>query len=366
MIDKNQSIELRLDSWIHGVESELVEFKQQWQDLDLGAGKADFIKAVLALANSAHSDQSAFLVIGIKNQLGSDRVLGVDHSPSEEQLNQILASYTQPVPSIRLHQSLVGERRMDVLEVRYDKFRRHYATRDIGNALSSSVVYLRRGPTIGIATIAAVELMIRQKSANLGPITDAEPVVSGFVEIPSVSSYPKIVGRIQNVIQEPVSVMMTWNVVWAMNPRALARPAGYIGHNLYPRETKEDECVLSQIHFCVDRKAVERGSFAGDRWFDVTWTVHFRNRDGQTAGRDHYVRLRSRFSPARTSRRSLVQLRGSAYVTSFPSWYGSARPSSTRGAGCPAFSRSATLMAETITLSGTAFSSTLSSSVHTH
>ncbi len=277
-----------IGGWLKERESNLLEFKREWYELSSKAGKAEFVKDVLALANSTVPTKSGFLVIGIEDD-GEERLVGVPHSPTAEQLAQILASWIEPVPDVSFQQVDVSGTTIDVLEVAHAPFRPYYAIRDFPQVLSTNLVYVRRGPTIGTLTIPELEIMIRQKGAILKTVASSDPVVSGFIEIPNAGSPFRLVGRVQNISDRPVILSTVWNVVWARDARAVYRRPSFSGRTLYPGEAVEDENDLSSVYFYVEGTQVARGTDVGNRLFDVRWNVHYRDHQGFFQSAEHFI-----------------------------------------------------------------------------
>jgi hypothetical protein len=280
-----------ITEWVHSREGDLLEFKREWPDLFGGEGKVAFVKQVLALANTTRPQEPGYLVFGFGDEPGPNRVVGVSASPKEEQVNQILASYTHPVPAIDLSRIELGHKVIDVVRVKHDPYKPHYATRRAGNLLSDSVAYVRRGPIIDTATMVEVESMMRQKNANFQPMLNPVPIECGFVEIPIPGTYPRVMGRIRNISGHPVTIMTSWNAVWAADQRAVDRSGSFNELKLFPGEAREDEKLLSSIHFYIEGEPVGRRGYSNERWMDLTWTVHYREPDGFIKTIEHFVRI---------------------------------------------------------------------------
>ena len=278
--------------WLSSAETDLLEFKQEWYDFELKAGKAEFVKDVLALANTTRPGEHGYLVVGVRDK-GPDRLLGVEGGPSAEQLAQVLAAWSQPAPAFHLHRVLRDGVRLDVVEVRHEPFRPHYATRDLEPRLRSNAVYVRRGPTIGTLTIPELETMIRAKGDRLNDGSSSHPIQTGFVELPDLRPGLRIVGRVLNVSEDPITIHTTWDVVLAKEPRAIDRTGSVGGRKLLPGESLEDEKDLSRVHFYLDGESIGNQQLISDRWYDVTWSVHFRDRNGFLTPLSHFFRVSS-------------------------------------------------------------------------
>src|SRR5690242_3265402 len=107
--------------WLNGLvsspESRLTEFKREWYNLEATSGKAELTKDVVALANSLEPDQMGVIVIGIEDPARGSAVAGVSIHPTAEQVSQILASYSEPVPHAEYAALAYQEKSIGVLGV---------------------------------------------------------------------------------------------------------------------------------------------------------------------------------------------------------------------------------------------------------
>ena len=53
---------------IEAGETDLVEFKREWWDLDLKLGKGQFVRNVLAMANVVTAAEPGFIIIGVEDR----------------------------------------------------------------------------------------------------------------------------------------------------------------------------------------------------------------------------------------------------------------------------------------------------------
>jgi len=128
-------------------ENERIDFKREL-DLSLADNKAEFIKDVIALANSAPNGVG-YLLIGVDD---TKYITGIDDL-EEEQIQQI--AYTYVSPAAKIHCSLVSMSRSGTLSVGVIEVHRttrpHKVARSIGR-LSQNEVFVRRGSTASKAT----------------------------------------------------------------------------------------------------------------------------------------------------------------------------------------------------------------------
>src|SRR5262245_44863251 len=129
--------EAHLAALIEAGESDLLEFKREWWDLDSGATKGRFVRDILAMANALGPGEIGFIVVGIEDHRAGGAVVGVSESPTQEAVAQILDIYTNPVPRIRLHDVALKGKRLSVIEVAWSDGHPHYATRDVDTILLS-------------------------------------------------------------------------------------------------------------------------------------------------------------------------------------------------------------------------------------
>ena len=262
-------------------EDDLLEFKQAWPDLSTVPAKAEFVKHILAIANSTQEDRAGYIIFGVEDARRGGAVLGLSVQPSLETVSQILAAYTMPVPDARLHHSACGNKTIAIMGVFRNAFHPYWATRDVPGVLANNVVYIRRGSTVGTMTMAEVEVAIRQKDVRIGrPIVDV-PLQAGFVEQGSLSGPRGAVVRVVNVSGEPVtSISVVVDVSLVVDPSLRCREQLVVNGTLEPGRSLESEIRLNQLHFLKDGKLVEWQAKAYFRAVDVRLHVNYRDRLG--------------------------------------------------------------------------------------
>jgi tetratricopeptide (TPR) repeat protein len=124
-------------------ESYRLDFKREL-DLNSSENRAEFVKDILALANSAST--SGYLVIGVED----DKKIVGSNIWSEEQVQQIAHTYI--TPAVRIHCSFVSlaELKIGVIEVVGDS-KPHKIARALGK-LNQDEVFLRRGSIVSKAS----------------------------------------------------------------------------------------------------------------------------------------------------------------------------------------------------------------------
>lgn len=279
------SAEMKDPAWlvkaVHSRESELLEHKRQWYDLNTANGKAEFVKDILAMANTARPDADGYIIIGVADKGDGGGVVGVESPPEEERLQQILASHTIPMPAIEHTVADSDGRKLSVIRVRWVEYHPHYATRDVPGTLSSTQAYIRRGATNGVLSLPELEVMIRQKDARLGALETRRPIVAGFVEEPVMVGGSKLVARIVNRSTEPVTGVSTiWDLSLATMPAPKVRRLGLVDAPFMPGESREVDLDLRNVSFQVDGQPVGRGSYAWASHLDVVLYVKYRDVEG--------------------------------------------------------------------------------------
>ncbi len=277
-----------LKNLIGAGESDRVEFKREWYDLQHKEGKALLVKDVLALANTIGQDTPGFLLVGVNDER---RVVGVKGPPDPETVSSIIAAYVQPPPNIQCRHHMLGDSVVSALTISWSPARPHHALRDHPGVLARNVVYVRRDRTVGTLTLPEIEVMMREKDARLGPIIGGEPVQCGFVE-KADSGRGVLIARVTNVTTDPIGgVDLMIDVRNARNPELFYRGRKLGNATLQAGESREVEFGLGEIQFYLARfdgltgdrtwaSIRNLGAHVGDRWLDVTLHVDYRDRDG--------------------------------------------------------------------------------------
>lgn len=130
----------------HSRESALLEHKQQWYDLNTNPGKAVFIKDILAMANTVRPDTDGHIIIGVTDKGAGNVVWGIEAPPADESIQQVLKTYTSPVPAIEHTVGEIEGKTLSVITVRWTASQPYYAVRDLANIPLSTNVYVRYGP----------------------------------------------------------------------------------------------------------------------------------------------------------------------------------------------------------------------------
>jgi schlafen family protein len=272
--------------WVSGLlsspESRLTEFKREWYNLEEVGGKAELTKDVVALANSVEPDEMAIIVVGIDDPTRGGAVLGVTLHPPADRVSQIIAAYSEPVPQIEYAPVAYKEKSIGVVGIFPSPHRPHYVTRDVHGVLSRAHVYIRRGPTVGIATWTEIEVLIRAKEARLDAVTSIEPIQAGFVEI-DPGRGGDVVVRVTNIRAQPVTgVDILLDAVMPALPGAVNRAFRFAGRKLEPGESLEARFKVQAEDFFLGKEplGLEWRGCAVTRIMDLILTVQYRDNDG--------------------------------------------------------------------------------------
>jgi len=274
----------RLTELIQLAETDLVELKREWWDLDSKLGKGELAKHVLAMANAVTPSESAFIIFGVEDKKVGGAVLGVAEAPSQETVAQVLSTYTNPVPRIKVEEVLFTGKKVSVLEIIWSEFHPYYATRDVDNVLSTDAVYTRRAGTVGRLKPVEIERLIRAKEARLGKMNEQCPVNVGFVELPGgLGKSDRISVRVVNIIEEPVTnISACIDFILVHYSRAIWRTPFISNLTLAAGEAREFDVRISDASFYdeLQGKPLRYQSFVWASWFDIRLHLMYRGRDG--------------------------------------------------------------------------------------
>lgn len=119
-----------------------VDFKREL-GLDRDAAKAEFVRDVLALANTKSSGRR-FLIVGFGDQ---SRELEVAFDPrvTQERMEQVLTAWAEPRPAIKLAKVQWNEGVAGVVEVFRDPAMLPYLAKKSAGKLKADIVYVRHG-----------------------------------------------------------------------------------------------------------------------------------------------------------------------------------------------------------------------------
>lgn len=145
--------ESRLRGLLKKVEIRTVDFKAKPHRLDNEHFKSEFIKDVLAMANTPR-DETAFIIIGVKlHQDGSRDLVGVTTHPDDSDLqDQFNLAKVEPKPIFVYQPITLDGQSYGVIEIPVKKNGPHFATRDYG-VIKAHRLYFRRGTKNDEATI---------------------------------------------------------------------------------------------------------------------------------------------------------------------------------------------------------------------
>lgn len=261
-------------------ESRLVDFKSQWYDIAVAEGKASFVKDVLAMANSTAKDLSGTILIGVSDPKEGTRIIGTTSRPSTDQLSQILSENTNPPVEIIIDQVDINGLIVDVIVIPWQPHPPFSATRNIAKILSRDTVYVRRGATTGILTLTEIEMMIRDKDAQLsGRITNT-PLEFGFVEhVEWARSQTTI--RVDNKTDVAISgIELVIDIVPVIDRSLCNRRTLLNKMTIKANESHEIKIDLRNLDFQPGSKKLDPMRFVCDGWMDITATLSYRDPSG--------------------------------------------------------------------------------------
>ncbi len=116
-----------LPSLIRGEESDLLEFKERWYDLDSNQGKAKLARDVMAIANSLGQSETGQIIIGVTDSRHGGKVRGVTEEPSSERIHQILSGYCNPMPDLSIYHFDYCDARVGVIHIPWSEYQPHIA-----------------------------------------------------------------------------------------------------------------------------------------------------------------------------------------------------------------------------------------------
>ena len=135
-------------------ENRPIDFKAQPHRLDNDHFNSEFIKDILAMANTPR-DVAAYIVIGVKlHEDGSRDYLGVTEHPDDADLQDKLnLARVEPKPTFIYQPVTLDGKSYGVIEIPLVKDGPYFATRDYGTSIKANRLYFRRGTKNDEATI---------------------------------------------------------------------------------------------------------------------------------------------------------------------------------------------------------------------
>ena len=273
--------EPQLRATIAADETELVDRKARWYALDTKHGKGELIKDVIAMANASSADDPGLLLIGVNDRRHGGGVVGLTDRIDSEQLQHLVSAYVSPPPVVRLEHRAVAKKQVVVIGIFGSSDHIYRAIRELDQT-KPDVAYVRRGDIILHMTIAEMEERIRNKALRLGGSVAIDPLKYGFVEVVSLSSGGALTLRVANVSDETVSgIDVVFDVVWQRHPYYCYRVPRLSGAQLEPGASREVSLARREMHiYGPDQKEALTGGTLGERWFNVTGIVRYRDREG--------------------------------------------------------------------------------------
>jgi hypothetical protein len=264
-------------------ETPLVEFKEAWYDLAGKAGKAEFAKDIIALANTAELHKPAYLIVGPRDRKHGGGLLALDARIDAEQVGQILNTWVIPPPDVRVQYARVDDDEVAVLGV-FGSSHIYQSARAYENWLEPNVPYVRRLHGVGRLTLVEIQdRLLARTSARAGVPLAADPLEFGVVERGRFSGPHGPTVRVTNVSDEPVAdVSVVFDICWMRDRTVCTRDSRLSLIALGPGESRETELQLRTLSLIRAGKNIlnMEGSEVGLHWLDVTVIVRFRDRRG--------------------------------------------------------------------------------------
>ena len=228
-------------SLIAADESRLLEFKREWYDLSQVPAKAEMVRDLLALANSAYLDAPAILVVGVEDRKHGGAIVGLEGPIDLDQMVQVYSSYATPCPDFRLSRREISGVHINLIGVFVTPTRPYYATRDLNPSLRSNVFYIRRSSVIGQMTAPEILTILASDAQLRGERHPAEEaLLVGFVEKGAWSGPHGPIVRVANLTDAQLTdVELVFDVRLSRDPASFTRVRGFGPRAFGPRDSME-------------------------------------------------------------------------------------------------------------------------------
>ena len=149
-------------------ESPYLEFKESI-DLENRKGKAEFLKDILALANSTSADHHTYLLIGVEDK--TKKPIGItSFSLAEDQLQQVINDNCKPPISFAFKLVEYQSNSIGVLQIFHGTLKPHtlktkfgYAVGGKSQEIPDTQVFIRRGSIVQVATPEEIVVMAQER-----------------------------------------------------------------------------------------------------------------------------------------------------------------------------------------------------------
>jgi hypothetical protein len=149
IVRATEQVQTELQQLVAGLlpewETTNVEFKRQL-DLATKAGKAEFVRDILALATTKSSGER-FLIVGFDDKT-RQFARSVDPAITQNQLEQLLNAYAAPAPEIRYHRVAWDQGEIGVIKVLRDPAKVPYRVSKTLAHITKGGVYVRHGSQV--------------------------------------------------------------------------------------------------------------------------------------------------------------------------------------------------------------------------
>jgi len=160
----------KLKSLLQLSEGPKLDFKEKL-NLETDGEKKEFVKDVLAIANSKGG--RGYIIFGVEDK--TKKVVGIDIDISEEKIQQIISSRSDPPVPIKFETINFSGRNIGILTIYKSMLRPH-------QMIQNGVFYIRRGSTTDIAKREEIYYEVRRQKRNTVPglrlIVSSQPAVT--------------------------------------------------------------------------------------------------------------------------------------------------------------------------------------------
>jgi hypothetical protein len=266
-----------LRALIQAREGRNIEFKELVPTLSDNNARGEFVRDILALANSTTREVASYLLMGVRDSRRGGGIVGIGSPPISERVAQLLSEYTSPIPDARVTTCELDRSLLGVIGVFWVDSYPCFALRNLGSTLHASVAYIRRDTIVGTMTPPEIAAMIRAQGNQTSALFTQEPLQSGFVAAGSWSGGANPILRVTNVSDTVVrDVDVLFDVTWRRYPGTFKRQQSYTGAMMPPGESREAEVRIRDLMFPIGDKWLYV-SQSGDRWIDITAHVRYRD-----------------------------------------------------------------------------------------
>ena len=220
--------EIEFRELIQRPESDVLDFKQQGYIFSESKSRLDFIKDVLAMANTPRT-QPAHIVLGVKwTPENGAELIGLDVQLDDVKFQGAIGTgWTQPKPRFIYKPILFEGRHFGVIEVEVSQEGPFTALKD-GDGLQAGALYWRRGTQNERAVGTELRQILNWFTGMTDAVADPEyeniwpSVFAGLNKLESATSFILVVDRIANSTGAALSSLgnVPWRAVFDFDPQS--------------------------------------------------------------------------------------------------------------------------------------------------